>query len=258
MSYTVRDVCNLIDKLAPQELAFEWDNVGLQVGKLNQKVVGVLVTLTLTPEVLERAIKEKVDLIICHHPVIFRPISAIRTDQPQGALLASLLRHEIAVYVAHTNLDQATTGLNHWLARELGLEASKVLVPQNSDSVGLGRVGEISPTSLQDLANQLEALWSVSIRLVGDPTQLISTVAVVGGSGGDFVSQAKAAGADVLITGDVSYHDALDAQALGLAVLDAGHFATEKIMVQEIANYLRDHLGDQLNIISETSSNPFQ
>lgn len=258
MSYTVRDVCNLIDKLAPQELAFEWDNVGLQVGKLNQKVVGVLVTLTLTPEVLERAIKEKVDLIICHHPVIYRPISAIRTDQPQGALLASLLRHEIAVYVAHTNLDQATTGLNHWLARELGLEASKVLVPQNSDSVGLGRVGEISPTSLQDLANQLEALWSVSIRLVGDPTQLISTVAVVGGSGGDFVSQAKAAGADVLITGDVSYHDALDAQALGLAVLDAGHFATEKIMVQEIANYLRDHLGDQLNIISETSSNPFQ
>lgn len=258
MAYTVQDVAQAMETLAPRELALEWDNVGLQVGSFNQVVSTVLVTLTLTEEVLERAIAERADLIICHHPVIFKPLSAVRTDQPQGGLLAALLQHKISVYVAHTNLDQAPGGLNFWLARDVGLENGKVLVPANNPDVGLGIYGQINPTTLGQLATELEKMWNLPMRMVGEASQPISTVAVVGGSGGSFVNQAKSAGADVLITGDVSYHHALDALALGLAVLDAGHFATEKVMVQEVANYLLSKFPQGLQVISETSSNPFR
>ncbi|NMB02371.1 MAG: Nif3-like dinuclear metal center hexameric protein [Firmicutes bacterium] len=257
MAYTVQDFCNVMEELAPKKLAFEWDNVGLQVGAPKKQVKVVLVTLTLTHDVLELAIKRGVDLIICHHPVIFKPLSAIRTDLPQGRLIASLLQYDISVYVSHTNLDLAAPGLNDWLARDVGIENGKVLVPSTDPDVGLGRYGKIHSTTLGELAQQLESLWNSPCRIVGDPSQHVSKVAVVGGSGGDFINQAKRVGADVLITGDVSYHDAIDAEALGLAVLDAGHFSTEKVMVQEVTQYLRTKFGAEIEVISESSSNPF-
>lgn len=258
MKHTVWEFCESMEKLAPRGLALEWDNVGLQVGDADKQVSTVLVTLTITAEVLAKAVAEKVDLIIAHHPVIFKPLQAIRTDQPQGALLAAALKHDISLYVAHTNLDQAPSGLNDWLAQELGLSDVKVLVPGPTSESGLGRVGTIPEKDLGDLAHELEQLWGCVVRTVGDPTTKISTLAVVGGSGGDFIRQAKEAGAQCLITGDVSYHDALDAEALGLALLDAGHFATEKIMVREVAAFLRSEFGDALIVLQETSSNPFR
>lgn len=258
MSCTVAEICAVMEELAPLELAMEWDNVGLQLGSAAQEVNGVLVTLTVTPEVAQRAIKERVNLIIAHHPLIFKPLSQIRTDTPQGQLLSLLLKHDLAVYAAHTNLDVAAQGLNAWLARQVGLEQVEVLVPGINPEVGLGRVGQIGPLSLGELARNLEARWQLPVRMVGDPEQVVSRAAVVGGSGGSCVQQAKAKGAQVLITGDVSYHHALDAQALGLAVLDAGHFATEQVMVQEVAAYLHKRFGAKLQVIAETSSNPFR
>ncbi len=253
----VRDFCRMMEKLAPLELAQDWDNVGLQIGELAKHVETVLVTLSITTGTVQKAIEAGVDLIIAHHPVIFHPLRQIRTDSSGGALLASLLKHDIAVYVSHTNLDQAPVGLNHWLAREVGLQDFKVLVPAEITDAGLGRIGKISPVSLREFAVNLQFTWNHPVRVVGDQGQTIEHVAVVGGSGGDFVQQAKEAGADVLVTGDVSYHDALDATALQLAVVDAGHFATEIIMVPEVANYLRDALGSNVQILQELSGNPF-
>ncbi len=246
-----------MEELAPLELAMEWDNVGLQIGDATKKVSSVLVTLTVTREIVRKAIASEVDLIITHHPVIFKPLRQIRTDSPEGTLLAALLKHDLAVYVAHTNLDQAALGLNHWLAKEIGLEDARVLIPALDRDHGLGRIGRIAPRSLGEFATQLEALWDSSVKIVGDGNQTISKVAVVGGSGGNFVHQAKSAGADVLVTGDVSYHDAIDARNLGLAVLDPGHFATEKVVAQGVGKYLQDRFDGDMQILQDTSIDPF-
>lgn len=256
--YVVQDFCRQMEELAPLELAQEWDNVGLQIGRLDKQVTTVLITLTITMETVDKAIKEGADLIIAHHPVIFHPLRQIRTDSPEGALLASLLNHDLAVYVSHTNLDQAPEGLNYWLAKEVGLQDQMVLIPVEGDvAAGLGRIGKISPVSLGNFAKYLQSLWNLPMRIVGHQQQIIEHVAVVGGSGGDFVQQAKKAGADVLVTGDVSYHDALDARMLELALVDAGHFATEISMVSGIAQYLGTRFGNRLQILQELSGNPF-
>ncbi|MCK9524649.1 MAG: Nif3-like dinuclear metal center hexameric protein [Limnochordia bacterium] len=257
MTYRVQDFCRSMEELAPLELALEWDNVGLQIGNPSQRVSAVVVTLTVTLDVVKRAIESGANLLIAHHPVIFKPLRQIRTDSPEGALLAALLQDDLAVYVAHTNLDQAGQGLNHWLARDLGLREEEVLVPAKANGCGLGRVGKIPPVGLGDLAKQVEVLWGSPVRVVGDLGLEISTVAVVGGSGGDFAQQAREAGADCLITGDVSYHDAMDARNLGMAVLDAGHFATEKLVTAELGRYLADYFGDSVRILQDNSGNPF-
>lgn len=260
LSYIVRDFSEIMEKLAPLNLAFQWDNVGLQIGDPVKLVKAVLVTLTVTQEVVEKAIANNVDLIIAHHPVIFKPLYHIRTDQHQEALISTIIKNDLAVYVAHTNLDQASEGLNSWLAESLGLQDTKVLVPSLGEGVGvgLGRVGTIPTQSLGKLVENLESVLDVRIKVIGDSDQNVNTVAVLGGSGGDFITNAKEAGADVMITGDVSYHDALDAIAMGMVVLDAGHFATEQIMVSKVAKYLRKHFDSQLKVFEETSVNPFR
>ncbi len=262
MSSTVQEICRILERLAPPEYAYDWDNVGLLVGRADQSVSTVLVTLTVTPAVVDSAIENGVDLIVAHHPLVFKPLTHLRTDQPLGALLARLLEHGLAVYACHTNLDRAPLGLNEWLAQEVGVLKPKVLIPGEGEGVGLGRVGRIPETTLGELALRLAELWSTPVRMVGDPKLPLQTAAVVGGSGGDFAAEAKAAGAQVLITGDVSYHDALDAQALNLAVLDAGHFATEKIMVRKIAHYLKSQLtaggAEIIAVVEQSGEDPFR
>lgn len=129
MSVHGQTVLQWMEQLAPKHLAEEWDNVGLLVGTVHKHVSRVLVTLDVTDEVVSEAIENEVDLIISHHPPIFRPLSHIRTDLPQGKLLAQLLKHDIAVYVSHTNLDIANGGLNDWLASALELNSVDVLAP---------------------------------------------------------------------------------------------------------------------------------
>lgn len=257
MSYTVRDVCAKLEELAVPEYAYDWDNIGLLVGRADKSVSSLLVTLTVTEAVVDAAIEKDVDLIVAHHPVIFKPLSSLRTDEPLGALLAKLTRHDLAVYVCHTNLDRAPGGLNAWLARDVGIHDAEVLVSGTEDGVGLGRVGTIAGTTLGELARKLSEMWNTQVRVIGDFDRPVRRIAVIGGSGGDYVAQAKAAAADVLVTGDVSYHDALDAEAYGLGVLDAGHFATEQIMVREIAQLLRLKL-PLATVIEEPSVDPFQ
>lgn len=257
MVYTVQDCCEIMERLAALDLALDWDNVGLQLGSLERDVQTILVTLTVTEDVAEKAVSKGVDLVISHHPLIFRPLHSIRTDQPQGRIIESLLKNDTALYVSHTNLDQASLGLNHWLAEDLGLEDVAILVPAETTGTGLGRVGFISPQSIRSIAELIEERWNYSVRIVGNPTQEVKKVAVCGGSGGNLVRDAYASGAEVLITGDVSYHDALDALELGLNVIDAGHFGTEQIMVGKVGRYLQDELGDGVTIIQHLGRDPF-
>ena len=242
MSVSVDTCIRVMEALAPPEHALAWDNSGLQIGSRTAEVNRIMVTLTITEKAVERANADDVDLIITHHPLIFKPLHAIDTDLPMGRIVQKLLSNGIAVYACHTNLDRAQFGLNYWLAESLGLHKHKILEPEPGQELGLGRIGYLDPISLADLAVRLNKMWQTHVRYVGDPQRQCTKIAVCGGSGSDLIYTAWSQQADVLITGDLKYHAALDAEALGLAVIDAGHFATESIMITKVASYLRTKL----------------
>lgn len=135
MSVKLSEIIKVIEVIAPKNLAEDWDNVGLQVGSYQQSIHRVLLTLDTTPEVIEEAVNRKVDLIIAHHPFIFKGLKTLSTDYEKGRLITQLIKNDIALYVAHTNLDKAGVGLNDFLAHKLGLESIRPLDPSDPERV---------------------------------------------------------------------------------------------------------------------------
>lgn len=338
-------IIQLMERFAPKRLAMEGDPIGLQLGTADKTVTRVLVALDVTDEVVEEAIRNKAEMIIAHHAILYRPARHLRTDLPAGKLYETLLKNDIAVYIAHTNLDVAEGGVNDVLAGALDLRASVPMVELHSESLyklvvfvpeshheqvmqavfaagagwigqyshcsfnmagtgtylpregadpyqgsvgkleraaeirletivpagakrkvvqallkahpyeevaydlypldqqgktfGLGRVGRLpETTTLAELAEQVKSAFHVPVvRLVGEPDRPIRKVAVLGGSGRDYVKAAMFAGADVLVTGDIDYHTAHDALAAGFALIDAGH-NIEKLLKPAVATRL--------------------
>lgn len=264
MALTVNDVCCVLNDCAPEGLAAEWDNVGLLVGDPGAPVTQVLVTLEVTPEVLEEAQRQGCEMIVAHHPVIFQPLCTVRPDRPPGGLLYQAIRDGFHLYAAHSNLDLVPGGTSDVLAEILGLQHIQVLQPVVGREdfpapIGWGRIGTLAePQPLGDLAQEVQArLNSACCRLLGPPAQQVQTVAVCGGSGAHLVPAAQSAGAQVLITGDVKYHPALDAKARGLALIDAGHYATERPVVARLAQRLQKALPDLAVRETQAGREPF-
>ncbi|MCK5762368.1 MAG: Nif3-like dinuclear metal center hexameric protein [Candidatus Izimaplasma sp.] len=138
----------IFETFYPRDLAYEWDNVGCQIGSLNKEVNIILLSLDLTLEVVDEAISNKVELIIVHHPLIFSPIKSIDTDTYKGMLIEKLIKNEITLYVAHTNFDISNKGMNLILANMLNLKNQKIL-DYTTESEGLGRVGDIAEMSME-------------------------------------------------------------------------------------------------------------
>jgi dinuclear metal center YbgI/SA1388 family protein len=255
----IADVIDEIQAVAPESTAMEWDNVGLQVGAVDERCHGVLVCLEATPDVADEAARLGANLIVTHHPLIFSPLKAIQTDQPLGQLLRRLLADGTAVYTAHTNLDAAPgVGTAAALADKLGLEEFSPLLEEGE--VPLGAVGKLAGEPPVDavVGRIRRALRPARLTVVGDTDRPVRTLALMPGSGGDAVGPAAAAGADVLVCGDLKHHDALDALALGLTVIDATHYATERPVVGALADHLRECLGDELPVLtSEVVTDPF-
>lgn len=254
---TVAEIAAEIEAAAPIATAAEWDNVGLQVGHPQACVERLLVTLDVTADVLHEADVEEADLIISHHPVIFEPLRAVLAADPVGGLLKALLAADISLYVAHTNLDAAPQiGTTAALAGVLGLGDVGALIEEGG--VAWGAIGVIeAPMPLGVFADRVgELLHCGSLGLVGAPDREVRTVAVMPGSGGDAVRPAAAAGADVLVCGDLKHHDALEAAALGLAVVDAGHYSTERPVVASLAKYLRGRCAGVQVLQSQVVTDP--
>ncbi len=255
----VSDVIGQIEAVAPPCSALEWDNVGLQLGAAGTRCLAVLVCLEVTSAVADEAARVGANLIVSHHPLIFRPLRALRTDLPLGALIERLLADGAAVYVAHTNLDAAArVGTAAALAAALGMGETRPLILEGE--IGLGGIGNLpgSPR-VELLVEQVRrALRPARVTVVGETQRTVRTLALMPGSGGDAVEAAAAAGADALLCGDLKHHDALDALALGLTVIDATHYATERPVVAKLAAYLRDGLPATVPIIeSEAVTDPF-
>ncbi len=258
--YKVKDIKNAIEKLAPCSLAEEWDNVGLMVGDAEQYVNTVFICLDVTAENVQKAIDCDADLIISHHPLIFTPLKHILDTDVSGNIISTLIRNNISVYSAHTNLDNADGGMNDVLADKLGLSDIRHFTEdecQNSSSIG--RVGELETSiELADFKDFVKnVLGCRSIRYVGSPDEMVKTVAVCSGAGGDGIYSAYNAGADVYVTSDVRHHEAQLAYELGLNLIDAGHFETENTICEFMKDYLQEVLPD-LNIVSSDAEPYFK
>ena len=230
---TVADILAFIESVAPVYMKMDWDNVGLLCGRRDKKVMKILVALDPFRNVIAEAIEEKADLIVTHHPLIFRdPLMAVNEDTEAGRCILTLIENGIAAINAHTNLDLAPGGINDVLAQTLGLHNITVINPEGVDAqnrpYGLLRCGTVSgEISLQAfLTGVKEKLNCDGLRYV-DSGKPVRKVAVGGGSCADGMLEALEAGCDTFVTADVKYNQFRTAFELGLNLIDAGHFHTE-------------------------------
>lgn len=363
------DIVGIINKIAPPALAEDWDNVGLQVGDPSSGIERIMVALDPCPEAVNAAITGSCQLLLTHHPLIFKPLKRITTTDATGRLIHQAIAGRLAIVSLHTNYDVATNGVNDLLAEALGVTSCRplkvshreellkltVFVPLSHHgalldallpfswlsgnyadcsfttsgqgtfkplagaSPYIGRVGEresvqesrfellISKADLQPALKSLrkahpyeepafdiipllneglqsgigrigllesrpqlkdfaasvkKCLGAASLKIVGDPEQRISKLALCGGSGAPLIREAAREGADLFLTGDIKYHDAREAQALGLALIDAGHFATERLMIDGLSAQLEKELNRrkfEIEVLRCTAeSDPFE
>ena len=247
---TVADILKFIEGIAPPYMAEGWDNCGLLCGRKDREVKKILVALDPFRTVIDEAIALKADLIVTHHPLIFRDkLMAVNEDTEAGRCVLELIEHGIAAINAHTNLDMAPGGVNEVLAKTLGLVNMEIVDPV--DNYGLLRKGEVSEQPVENfLATVKEKLGCKGLRYVssGKPVRV---VAVGGGSCGDFMTQALAAGCDTFVTADVKYNQFRTAFELGLNLIDAGHFHTENPVMPVVAEKLRANFPGVEVIFSE-------
>jgi dinuclear metal center YbgI/SA1388 family protein len=361
---TVADVIEYLEAFAPTRLAADWDNVGLLLGERTAAVERMVTCLTVTPEVVAEAVAEQAQLIVTHHPILFRAVKRLTDATCEGRMLLTLVRHDIAVYSPHTALDNTRDGINDMLAAKLGL--TNVMPLKRSDetrqckvvvfvpdkdlervsaalfAAGAGRIGEYSecsyrlagtgtffgsdasnptigakgrreevsewrlevvcpeakveavvvalrqahsyeepafdvyplrpaaskfgdgrigmlpqPTALGDMARQLkEGLGSGPVQMVGNAARPVERVAIVCGAGGEMMTHALRARADVFVTGEMRFHDYLAAQAQGLALLLPGHYATERFAVEELARRMQEKWPELRMWPSRSESDP--
>ena len=369
MALKCQTIINHLETFAPKFFAEEWDNVGLLVGDSKQEVKKVLLALDANMDVIEEAVQKQIDMVITHHPIIFRPIKNIRRDSIQGEMIYKVIQNNISVYCAHTNLDAAVGGLNDYFAEKIGLLDTKILdpiyeqykkiivyVPKGHEDrileamseagagwmgnycecafmsegigtfrpleganpyigekgklekvaevrlemlcleskvkkviqamlkahpyeeaaydilsidiettcYGIGRIGVLSEgVKLSTYVQHIKTTLGLShVRVIGDLDKEIRKVALCTGAGAGYIRKAYYQGADILITGDIKYHEAQEAESLGVAIIDAGHFGTEYIVSSLLKKYLKDlseKTKEELDIlISESNKELFQ
>lgn len=234
MLVTLNDIIKLMEEIAPPDLAEEWDNVGLMLGRRNKQVKRIMLALDMTKASVEQAIAFHADVLITHHPAIFKKLASVTDKIWQQELLLTLAEHGIAVYSAHTNLDCVQGGVNDALVRALGLEDADILDVRS----GLGRVGYVERCSLDEFAGNVKKQLKAPYVVVGNAGKPVHKVAVCGGAGTDLIETALACGADTLVTGDVKYHSAQEAVFSGLNIIEAGHQPTELPVLNELADKL--------------------
>lgn len=369
MTIACQLLTSAVEKIAPRYLAEEWDNVGILIGDPSQQISKVLLTLDCTEKVVQEAVNLQADMILAHHPLIFKAMKQVRYDRPGQDLVARLIRQDIMFYAAHTNLDSCPIGGNELMAKSLGLKDQEFLLPgykeqifkltvfvpqEYADTVreamgkagagamgdysdcffqsegkgmfrplpgaepfigkvgnlaqvaevrlesvvpaqslgrviramlrvhpyqvpaydviptnntaaeyGIGKIGHLpGPVTLRELAAQVkEMLGGCPLRVAGDLNATINKAAICTGSGGSVAKRAAVKGAGVLIAGDISHHEALDALASGMAIIDPGHYATEWFMVENLWQFLKNQMSAEKRdvelILSKIKTEPF-
>lgn len=244
----LKDILDILEEMAPSRTAEDWDNPGLQVGDSSKEVKKIFVSVDPTLEAVMEASRRKAQLLLTHHPLIFRSLSQLNQEIYPGNVIYEAFKRGVSVATAHTNLDVMPGGINDLLANLFDLQDVEVLQRGDKnnaeDNTGLGRIGNLQkPMRLSTMVGAVKAvLRTQNVKVVGSKTSIIRRVAVVGGSGGGMIARAASMGADLLITGDVTHHEALAAEELGMALIDGGHFHTEKAALMLFADQFRQRL----------------
>ncbi len=242
MTMILKDLIEIIERSYPKNLACEWDNPGLILGDFEREVKKVLLSVDVTEDILLQAIKKDVDLIISHHPFVFSGLKQINSQSVQGKILLRAAENKIALYAAHTNMDAAPDGINKTLSDMFFLKNSTVIEPkQENKNAGLGRIGYIEKTTLELFLEQVKKILDIPfVRYSGNDLQIIEKVAIGSGSSSDLIQKSIELGADTIITGDLKYHTCIDYASDNFSIIDAGHFATEKIVLDMFFDVLKN------------------
>ena len=270
---TVRDIASVIEKIAPRELQETWDNSGFQIEFGDTSADRVLTCLELNMDILREAQALSCSMIVTHHPLIFSGIRKISRGDAEGDMVIELIKSGISVYSCHTPFDKAKGGNNDMLARAIGLVSLKNLAGENVEEpekmmernsmFDIGRIGKFrNAVSVSEAAEMLCENLDIDrhkIRWTGNPERTVKTVGICTGAGIEFAEAAASKGCELFITGDIKHHEAQKAEDMGIAVIDAGHYGTEKSFGENMRSLLQKHLGGKVEIFAASrSTDPFE
>lgn len=249
------EIAELMEKLSPIRYACDWDNVGMHVGRNDNEIKKILVTLDVSDEAVEKAVAIKADMIISHHPLIFKGIKKVNESDIVGRRILTMAENRINCYCMHTNFD-CVGGMAELAADRVGLQDCIVL-EEVCEGEGIGRVGFLScDMTVKELCNMVKEKFSLDrVALYGNEDEIVKKVAICPGSGKDEIELALLKGAKAIITGDVSYHYGIDSVAKGINVIDAGHYGIEHIFIDKIYSYLIENT-EGIEIVKMDFNNP--
>ena len=262
MAMDFREFIQVLNNIAPKEMAEDWDNSGMQINMGGPEVHKVLVALEITGDVIEEATELGVDMIVTHHPLLFNPLKKITGRTVVGDHIIKLIRRNISVYSSHSNFDKVFGGNNDYMAELLGLSRVRRLLSDfNVDEEEvIGRQGELAKTvTLEEFVGKVKRVLNLkTVKVIGDLERPVRSVGLCTGSGGGFIEAARRNGCDVFLTGEVRYHEGIKAKETGMAVIDAGHFGTEWIFVENFARRLEDLVEGKVEVFaSKVKVDPF-
>lgn len=252
----LQDIINIIESVAPLSYQESWDNSGLQVGDRNAEIHAALLAVDVTESVVGEAIDKHCDLIISHHPLLFRGLKHLTSSTPQERCVEKAIRNNIAIYSSHTSMDAYLHGVSGRIAKKLGISDYRILCPTAADTnVGLGVIGNLpEPMNSDIFVNHVQQVFDCSLRYVEASKKLVQTIAICGGAGAEFLEQAIAQGADIFITADMKYHE-MQAAYGQIGVIDLDHWTSEHFTRDIFAELLTDKITTH---IAQSDSTPVQ
>jgi dinuclear metal center YbgI/SA1388 family protein len=256
---TVAEVCEFLAEFAPPELAESWDNTGLLIGREKSDVVRILTCLTLSPEVAEEAVHGNAQLIVTHHPVLFRGAKQISDRTPEGKMLLTLIEAGISVYSPHTAFDSAAGGINQQLATAFGIQDPMPLQPAPTNpAVGSGRYGTLreSSTLAAFMSGVQQAVGADRLEYCGEPESSVYLIGIGCGAAEGFLKDAVGKGCDTFITGEARFHTAVEARTLGINLILLGHFFSERPAIEQLAMRLQHRFPEMTVWPSRAEKNP--
>ena len=256
MQHKVKDVMAVIEEFAPLALQEKWDNSGLCIGSPEDKVSSVLLGLDCTPELVDEAIACGADMIVTHHPLIFSGLKKISAEDLVGEAVVKAIRAGISVYAAHTSADKVIAGVSGAMAARLGLKDVRIL-DEDGEGTGLGVVGNLpEPMTAQDALELVKERFALKVVKSSKPVGCkIERVAMCGGSGGSLIGAARAAGAQLYISGDISYHNFFTPE--GFMIMDIGHYESEIEIVDILFSLIKKNFPTfAVRITQNMQSNP--
>ena len=252
----VKDIIAVIEEFAPLSIQEGWDNSGLCVGSPEDEVTSALFALDCTEQLVDEAVACGADMIITHHPLIFSGLKKISPEDQVGAAVIKAIKNGIAIYAAHTNADKVIAGVSGAMAAKLGLTDVQIL-DEDGDGTGLGVVGDLSqPLTADEAVALVKEKFGLKMLKASRPSDgLISRVAMCGGSGGSLIGAARRSGAQLYISGDISYHNFFTPE--GFMIMDIGHYESEIEIVNILFSLIMKNFPTfAVRITQNINSNP--